>query len=149
MHYHNESGLQHLPVTVPEPPVTAADSVTRLVLARAISALPRTKGQPIVVSGRSDDLTGRALPESPEVPIILPSPVKVQELADEYGDFGYLEISPVEISADPAKLGISHTVAVNRSRGAVFIPATVWYWVATRVQERWFVERPKQCLVVN
>ena len=73
-----------------------------------------------MVSDRSDDLTGRALPESPEVPIIVLSPVKVRELADESGDFGYLEISPVEISADTAKLGISHTVAVSRSRGPGF-----------------------------
>src|SRR5690348_14980805 len=102
--------LEQLPITAPEPPVTPADSVVRLALTRVIKGLPAAKGRPIVVSGQWHDLTRHALPESAHAPIILLSPLKLQELADEYGDIDYVQIQSVEISADTAKIGISLTV---------------------------------------
>src|SRR2546428_13578749 len=66
----------------PQPPLTAADTVTRRALDSALASLHVRDAQPIIVSTTAGNLTSRSQPHSSRSVSTLPTAARIQRVAD-------------------------------------------------------------------
>ncbi len=142
----------YLSPTAPQPPVTAADTVTRLVLDSALASFHARDAQPIIVSTTAGHLTSRSLPHSSRFVLALLSAAEIQRFADDHGDVSYLEVYPVQFNGDTASVEINSTVAIGRPshQGPVVQDgATSCDWIVARHSDRWVVVGSRNCLTLD
>jgi len=138
--------------TAPQPPLTAADTVTRLALDSALASFHGRDAQPIIVSTTAGHLTSRSLPHSSRFVLALLSAAEIQRVADDHGHVSYLEVYPVRFNGDTASVAINSTVAIGRPshQGPVALDgATSCDWIVARHSDRWVVVGARNCVTLD
>ena len=142
----------YAPIAVPQPPLTAADTVTRLALASALAAFSAPSKKPIIVSSRAGHLTSHALPDSAGLTFVLLSHADLQRFADDRGDFSYFEVYPVVFVGDTAKATIMLASAYSRPQHdgvVVHGGVTSCEWLVARGPRGWGSAGHRNCISLD
>ena len=129
--------------TVPHPPLTVADTLTRLALDSTAAVLLGSQHEPFVISS-SGPLTPHSLPTSERARFLVVPSTDIQRFADDHGDLGYLEARVVWVTTDTAIVTITQTAVFRRPdhRGPVVHDGGfISEWLATRRAGQWIVRR--------
>jgi hypothetical protein len=135
----------------PSPPLTVADTVARLALRRAVAALWPPTNHRVIVTRLGASLTPRALPDSVGLSFVILPREAIQRVADEQGDFYYLEVYSIAVHGDTATVSIALESAFSRPLhgGSMLAGSTFCEWVAVRQERGWTVNEPRNCLIAD
>ena len=135
---------------IPLPALSAADSVTKLALSRAIRipSYQVTRVRRVILTSYDDHVRAQGVPSLRDVVFAALDTDQVQTLADQHGTFHYLKIGPVRVSADTIAVPLGAGLASERTKqkGRWLWGFHGCTWVFTKHGQTWaFVRR--DCLV--
>lgn len=148
-------GFAALVPAVPEPPGTAADTVLRLVLMRAVSGdtgvpdfnlLPDSRKVVLLLSDSS--VTPRILPDTQSVRFVLLTLEQIRTFAGRYGHFVYLSVGLLRLDGDSAQAGAStQWMSSPRNPAQVYLSGGGCNWQFRRRAGEWLFEKSMGCII--
>ena len=147
-----DEALARLTPTLPEPPLSAKDSVLSLALERVVvygGVLDYHLRSRVVISRDRGFASARVLPRLPSITFYIVDSTQIQALADRFGSIDYLLVGSSSVQADSATAAIGHDFAVRRQpgRGPFIAGGSGCYWILRRLDRVWQIERLAGCLV--
>jgi len=122
-------------------PLTAADTVTRLVLDTALITCPGTAQKSVLISARGG-LNTAGLSTTRHKRLVWLSAEEIQRYADDHGDVSYWEVYPASVRGDSARVSVTKGRAFqrpNRQSPIVRDGGTYCVWLVVRRHGAWVV----------
>jgi len=138
------------PVTRPEVPLSAQDTIVALSIREAlVHGIPDFgPGPQVVVEYRRDVVSSHALPQIDSVSFFLLDSIQLGKLGDRVGTFRYLRPVAPRIHGDTAMLGIASAVGFKRTRYAIaLLGGGACSWRAVRRSGMWVVDTVLGCII--
>ena len=144
------NAVERLPLTRPEPPLNAQDTIVALAIREAVMrGIPGFEPRREVVVQRVPGLvTSRTLPQIDSVAFFLLDTFQIRTLADQAGEFMYLRPTPPRIDGDTAVVGLGSELGLkHRTHVRAIFGVGGCSWRAVRRSTTWVVDSTLGCII--